>query len=717
VAQQLKDQLQAAHARSELEGKREERERGLGGEIEKMLKEERSSWAAERAEAKRLQQQQQEEAEERKKEHAVHVGMLKREIAALRQQSSQGASTAAAASAGEGELQSLRAVLADAQVEAERRRKEDDERLASEIERDAERDEEDKRRKEREAAQQQQLRTLSDELIAVKRELNSRSDSTEQLQSALSLLTAQKERMQEELNSLRLSSSSAAASFSSTVWQLAQQVRLVKEDSLAVRKACNELLLGLSDELVETRGFLLSSLSTQSELLASTMTKYKRELSLRRRLFNEVQELRGNIRVFCRSRPLLQADRERGSQEVVSFDSEEADNGGLSISGAKGQQQHFDFDRVFTQRSSQQEVFDATRALVTSVMDGYAVCIFAYGQTGTGKTHTMTGADSDRGINYRALNELFRIRDERRDEVQYDIKVSMKEIYREQVRDLLAAAGEEKELKLRTGPTGVYVEGLTEWAVQCEADVLRAMALGSSNRATGSTSMNEQSSRSHSLLSVSVSGRHGTAGISYFGSLHLIDLAGSERLSRTNATGDRLKEAQAINKSLSSLANVLESLQRKEKHIPYRDSKLTFLLQNSLGGHAKTLMIVNISPADCDAEETLCSLHFASRVKQVELGSGARTVTKTEPQPTDDTADGGTEKGADAAANKKVEEEKEAGGPVAAAKQSKVLATKAVPAASSSPRSDKKAAAAGVMTRSTPQPAVQKTAAVKRAAK
>jgi len=150
---------------------------------------------------------------------------------------------------------------------------------------------------------------------------------------------------------------------------------------------------------------------------------------------------------------------------------------------------------------------------------------------------------------------------------------------------------------------------------------------GQSNRSTGVTNMNEHSSRSHMLLCVKVFGRNNVTNISYFGKLYLIDLAGSERLSRSQAEGDRLKETRAINKSLSALGDVIESLQKKNPHVPYRNSKLTFLLQDSLGGHAKTLMFINVSPTEADSEETACSLNFASRVRQVELGRSVKMVT------------------------------------------------------------------------------------------
>jgi len=180
-------------------------------------------------------------------------------------------------------------------------------------------------------------------------------------------------------------------------------------------------------------------------------------------------------------------------------------------------------------------------------------------------------------------------------------------------------------LKIMNGDRGMYVQGLISETVQTEEEVLKLFKRGNNNRSIGMTNMNEHSSRSHSLLSVEVEGENLIAGIKYFGKLHLIDLAGSERLSKSQATGDRLKEAQAINKSLSALGNVMEALQKKSTHIPYRNSKLTYLLSDSLGGHAKTLMFINCSPNNLDAEETNCSLTFATRVRKVELGQAVQS--------------------------------------------------------------------------------------------
>lgn len=308
------------------------------------------------------------------------------------------------------------------------------------------------------------------------------------------------------------------------------------------------------------------------------------------------------------------------------------------------------FDRVYGPSAAQVDIFKDTKPLIQSVMDGYNVCIFAYGQTGSGKTFTMEGNEENRGVNFRALTELFRIKQNRAKDYVYKISVSMKEIYNEKINDLLREAKENKdddELKIMNGDRGMYVQGLTSEPVQTEEEVLKLFKRGNSNRSIGRTNMNEHSSRSHSLLSVEVEGENLIAGIKYFGKLHLIDLAGSERLSKSLATGERLKEAQAINKSLSALGNVIEALQKKTNHVPYRNSKLTYLLSDSLGGHAKTLMFINVSPNSTDAEETNCSLTFATRVRKVELGQAVQSKvskdSKEEPTPTEEGGEAGVD--------------------------------------------------------------------------
>ncbi|XP_042487466.1 kinesin-like protein KIN-14J [Macadamia integrifolia] len=274
-----------------------------------------------------------------------------------------------------------------------------------------------------------------------------------------------------------------------------------------------------------------------------------------------------------------------------------------------------------------EEVFLDTQPLIRSILDGYNVCIFAYGQTGSGKTYTMTGPDAaskeDWGVNYRALNDLFHISESRRNSFTYEVGVQMVEIYNEQVRDLLASDSSQKKLGIlnTTQPNGLAVPDATMNPVNSTGDVLDLMRIGLMNRAVGATAMNERSSRSHSVLTVHVRGTDLATGATLRGNLHLVDLAGSERVDRSEATGERLREAQHINKSLSALGDVIFSLAQKSHHVPYRNSKLTQVLQSSLGGQAKTLMFVQLNPDADSYSETFSTLKFAERVSGVELGA------------------------------------------------------------------------------------------------
>jgi len=245
-------------------------------------------------------------------------------------------------------------------------------------------------------------------------------------------------------------------------------------------------------------------------------------------------------------------------------------------------------------------VFLDTQPLIRSVLDGYNVCIFAYGQTGSGKTYTMSGpknmTEQTQGVNYRALGDLFKL-EQRRGTFIYDIAVQMIEIYNEQVRDLLVTDGLNKRLEIRNNSqNGLNVPDASLVRVASTMDVVELMNVGQKNRAVGATALNDRSSRSHSCLTVHVQGRDLTSGTTLRGCMHLVDLAGSERVDKSEVTGERLKEAQHINKSLSALGDVIASLAQKNAHVPYRNSKLTQLLQDSLGGQAKTLMFVHISP-------------------------------------------------------------------------------------------------------------------------
>ncbi|KAK3008700.1 hypothetical protein RJ639_015249 [Escallonia herrerae] len=291
----------------------------------------------------------------------------------------------------------------------------------------------------------------------------------------------------------------------------------------------------------------LKRLEHHTKGLEVASSAYHKVLEENRLLYNQVQDLKGTIRVYCRVRPFLpgQADH----QSTVDYIGE---NGNIMIVSrhkqGKDSRRVFTFNKVFAENVTQQQIYVDTQPLIRSVLDGYNVCIFAYGQTGSGKTYTMSGpnltTEDTWGVNYRALRDLFQISKARVDMIEYKVGVQMIEIYNEQ------------------------------------------------------------------------------------GCLHLVDLAGSERVDKSEAVGERLKEAQHINKSLSALGDVISALAQKSTHIPYRNSKLTQVLQDSLGGHAKTLMFVHINPEINAIGETISTLKFAERVASIELGA-ARSNKET----------------------------------------------------------------------------------------
>ncbi|KAM0887779.1 hypothetical protein ACQ4PT_028774 [Festuca glaucescens] len=369
----------------------------------------------------------------------------------------------------------------------------------------------------------------------------------------------------------------------------------------------------------------MTNLGCNLKCLVDAAENYHKVLAENQKLFNEMQELKGNIRVYCRVRPFLPGQDKKST--TIDYIGE---SGELLISNPlkQGKDGHrmFKFNKVFNSFASQAEVFLDIQPLIRSVLDGFNVCIFAYGQTGSGKTYTMSGptmSKKDWGVNYRALNDLFDISLSRRNVFSYEVGVQMVEIYNEQVRDLLSNDIAQKRFGIwsTSQPNGLVVPDASLHSVKSTSDMLDLMEIGLANRAVGSTALNERSSRSHSILTVHVRGLDMKNGSTSRGCLHLIDLAGSERLERSEATGDRLKEAQHINKSLSALGDVIFALAQKNAHVPYRNSKLTQVLQTSLGGQAKTLMFVQINPDVESYSETISTLKFAERVSGVELGA------------------------------------------------------------------------------------------------
>ncbi|XP_051015782.1 kinesin-like protein KIFC2 isoform X2 [Acomys russatus] len=335
-------------------------------------------------------------------------------------------------------------------------------------------------------------------------------------------------------------------------------------------------------------------------------------------------ELKGNIRVLCRLRPA-----EGTPSSLVSV---EPGQGGTITTCYRGRQHRFRLDWVFPPDASQEEVFRQLEPAVLSCLQGYSVCIFTYGQTGTGKTYSMEGPPEDPGIAPRALQLLFR---EMGTGGHHHVTLSMVEIYNEAVRDLLAT-GPPERLVVRQGPAGqggIQVAGLTHWDVPNLETLHQMLSLGRSNRATAATVMNQHSSRSHALVTLTFRAASPPRAQGITGTLHLVDLAGSERVWKAGVASmpqrdpngaRRLREAQAINRSLLALGGVMAALRARRPHVPFRDSQLTRLLQPALGAGTTAILLLQISTRAEDLRETICSLKFAERVGQVELGPARR---------------------------------------------------------------------------------------------
>ncbi|CAE8670101.1 unnamed protein product [Polarella glacialis] len=402
-----------------------------------------------------------------------------------------------------------------------------------------------------------------------------------------------------------------------------QQMEAITELRLTVDKLSKQVDF-TKIELTAQQG----SLGQQQGYIQSLQNDLANGESIRRELHNTIQELKGNIRVFCRVRPHLE-----GEDAAKALQSPEA--GKLNLNHM-GENYNFAFDRVFDDSSTQEAVFDEVSGLVQSALDGYKVCIFAYGQTGSGKTYTMQGSQerSSWGLIPRALSKIFQASETMRSAGwEWTLRASFLEVYNEALRDLLTGTSDSSSSGLvhvikHDDAWGTMVTNLTSVQVESLDHIHKLMEKASKSRAVGSTDMNATSSRSHSVFALYLHGVNRELNSELHGALHLVDLAGSERLDRSGATGERLKETQNINRSLSSLADVFLAKAEGRSHVPFRNSKLTHLMEPCLNGQGKTLMVVNVGPEQDNSHETLCALRFAGQVSHCNTGGKPKRSTR-----------------------------------------------------------------------------------------
>ncbi|KAL8197595.1 UNVERIFIED_CONTAM: hypothetical protein K2H54_033865 [Gekko kuhli] len=342
------------------------------------------------------------------------------------------------------------------------------------------------------------------------------------------------------------------------------------------------------------------------------------------------------VRVAVRIRPLLPKERLHGHQTCLQGDSETKE---VTL----GHSRRFHFDTVFTESASQEFVYAVcVQPLVEAFFQGFNATVFAYGQTGSGKTYTIGEAtvssinEDEQGIIPRAMAEVFRLMDEN-DLLDYMVRISYLEVYKEEFRDLLQVETVSKAIQIREDDKGnIVLYGVKETEVEGLDEVLSLLEMGNAAKHTGATHINRTSSRSHTIFTVTMEQRQSAGRLTRLAlqdkilvpvsgqvltsKFHFVDLAGSERVVKTGSTGERLKESIQINSSLLALGNVISALgdpSRKGSHIPYRDSKITRILKDSLGGNAQTVMIACVSPSSSDFEESLTTLNYASRAQNI----------------------------------------------------------------------------------------------------
>ncbi|XP_027345620.1 kinesin-like protein KIN-14B isoform X1 [Abrus precatorius] len=408
----------------------------------------------------------------------------------------------------------------------------------------------------------------------------------------------------------------------SKVQRLKDKVKLVREDYLQLRQEASELQEYSNaklDRVTRYLGVLAEKTRKLDQVALETEARISPVINEKRRLFNDLLTSKGNIRLFCRTRPLFDDE----GPSVVEFPDDytiRVSTGDESLSNAK---KDFEFDRVYGPHVGQAELFSDVQPLVQSALDGYNVSIFAYGQTHSGKTHTMEGSSYDRGLYARCFEELFDLANlDTTSTSQYKFCVTVCELYNEQTRDLLLESGKSMP-KLCLGSPECFIELVQE---KVDNPLEFSAVLKTALQSRGNDLL--KNNVSHLIVVVHIFYNNVITGENSYSKLYLVDLAGSEGMITEDASGEHVTDLLHVMKSLSALGDVLSSLTSKKDIIPYENSMLTKLLTDSLGGSSKTLMIVNVCPSVSNLSETLSSLNFSARARNSVFSLGNRDTIK-----------------------------------------------------------------------------------------
>eukprot|EP00878_Enallax_costatus_P030168 GHUV01032825.1.p1 GENE.GHUV01032825.1~~GHUV01032825.1.p1 ORF type:complete len:1266 (+),score=433.04 GHUV01032825.1:2206-6003(+) len=441
----------------------------------------------------------------------------------------------------------------------------------------------------------------------------------EQYEAATADLRAQLKARNEKINELMESAAHNAADLE----EMRHELETARRDATELDE-----LREMKSDIERKEKQQASIIENQARRLDELDRLYREEVVARKRAHNALQDAKGKIRVYCRVRPMLDFEAAKNQTPAVQIPNE------LTVAHLwrdEKKPREYDFDAVFGPNQTQEDVFEDTRHLVRSALDGYNVCVFAYGQTGSGKTFTIYGNESTPGLTPRGLTELFRLIDKDAGKASYSVSLQMLELYQDTLMDLLLPEPVRKgtmrppivpeqppKLEIKKDPKGlVTVTGASTVPATSAQQLLGVIEQGLARRHVSSTAMNRESSRSHLIISCIIEGVNMQSQAVTRGKLSFVDLAGSERVKKSGSTGENLKEAQAINKSLSALGDVISALATEQPHIPYRNHKLTMLMSDCLGGNAKTLMFVNVSPTDANLDESQNSLVYATRVRTI----------------------------------------------------------------------------------------------------